>query len=42
MGNVGLIYDSSLCNHQEINQLTGAEVACIQTEKVSEANDSFL
>jgi len=42
MGNVGSIYDSSLCNYQEINQVIGAEVASIQTEKVSEVDDSFL
>lgn len=42
MGNVGSIYDSSLCNHQETNHVLGAEVASIQNDKVSEVNDSFL
>lgn len=42
MGNVASIYDSSPCNHQETDQVTGAEVASIQTDKVSEVNESFL
>jgi len=42
MGNVASIYDISLCNHQETDQVIGAEVASIQTDKVNEVNDSFL
>jgi len=32
MENIISIYDSSLCNHQETNQVIGAEVASIQTD----------
>jgi hypothetical protein len=42
MVNVGSIYDSSLHDHQEANQVLGAEVTNIQTDKVSEVSDSFL